>query len=189
MNSIRYMDREIPVNLPPHNIVFDLEPRNVPAAPSYGQTPRQALAAPIGTPPLGSMLTPGQNVVLIVDDNTRLTPTKKILPVVLEELNRAAIPDSHIRAVIASGTHRAMTQAEKVEKFGDVLLSRIPFLDHRYRDSTSLVDYGTTARGTRIMVNREVIQADFRIAIGNIIPHHPMGWSGGAQAVLPGVAG
>ena len=38
-------------------------------------------------------------------------------------------------------------------------------------------------------VNRRVIEADFRIAVGNIIPHHPAGWSGGAKAVLPGVAG
>jgi nickel-dependent lactate racemase len=27
------------------------------------------------------------------------------------------------------------------------------------------------------------------MAIGNIIPHHPTGWSGGAKAVLPGVGG
>ncbi len=188
MISIRYVDREIPVNLPPDSILFDLEPRDVPAATDYGRILRQALAAPIGAPPLADLLTPGQNVVLIVDDNTRLTPVQQILPVVLAELNRAGIPDSHIRAVIASGTHRAMTPAEKTEKFGP-LLSRIRFLDHRYRDTSTLVDYGTTARGTRIWVNRDVVQADFRIAIGNIIPHHPTGWSGGAKAVLPGVGG
>ena len=189
MLSIRYMDRDIQLSLPSRNIVFDLEPRDVPGAPDPGQTLRQALAAPIGTPPLRRMLTPGQKVVLIVDDNTRITPVQQILPIVLAELNQAGIPDADIRAVIASGTHRAMTQAEKVDKFGDALLSRIPFLEHRYRDRAALVDYGTTARGTRIWVNRDVIQADFRMAIGNIIPHHPTGWSGGAKAVLPGVGG
>jgi nickel-dependent lactate racemase len=34
-----------------------------------------------------------------------------------------------------------------------------------------------------------VVEADFRIAVGNIIPHHPTGWSAGAKAVLPGVGG
>jgi lactate racemase len=189
MNSIRYLDRQIPVNLPSRNIIFDLEPRDVPAAANCGDTIRQALASPIGTPPLGRLVTPGQNVVLIVDDNTRPTPTKQILPIVLDELNQAGIPDTHIRAVIASGTHRTMTEDEKVQKFGQALLHRIPFLEHHYRDVSTLVDYGTTARGTRIMVNREVIAADFRIAVGNIIPHHPTGWSGGAKAVLPGVGG
>ena len=189
MTEIRYRDRDIHIDLPPRNIVFDLEPRDVPAASDYRRALRQALAAPIGTPPLRHLVTPGQRVVLIVDDNTRLTPTQQIVPVVLEELNEAGIPDTHIRAVIASGTHRAMTREEKLRKFGQVLLSRIPFLDHSYRDLTTLVDYGTTARGTRILVNREVIHADFRLAIGNIIPHHPTGWSGGAKAVLPGVGG
>jgi nickel-dependent lactate racemase len=38
-------------------------------------------------------------------------------------------------------------------------------------------------------VNKDVVESDFRIAIGNIVPHYPAGWSGGAKALLPGVAG
>ena len=33
------------------------------------------------------------------------------------------------------------------------------------------------------------MKTDFRIGIGNIVPHHPTGWSGGAKILLPGVAG
>jgi nickel-dependent lactate racemase len=81
-----------------------------------------------------------------------------------------------------------MTDAEKQAKFG-LLYSSIPVLNHRYKDPDQLVDYGVTRRGTRIRVNKHVVQADFRLAIGNIIPHHPTGWSAGAKAVLPGVGG
>jgi len=169
--------------------MFDLSPRSVPPAADLRQKLREALATPIGTPPLHEMLRPGQKVTLIIDDNTRLTPTKQIVPVVLDELNRVGIPDRDVRAVIASGTHRLMTSKEKEEKYGDPIMSRIPVLDHNYKDPAKLVDYGTTKRGTRILVNKDVIEADFRIAIGNIIPHHPAGWSAGAKAVLPGVAG
>ena len=34
-----------------------------------------------------------------------------------------------------------------------------------------------------------MVEADFRIAVGNIVPHHPSGWAAGAKAVLPGVGG
>jgi nickel-dependent lactate racemase len=189
MVDIRYVNCDIPLNIPKRNIIFDLSPRSVPPAADLRQKLREALANSIGTPPLHEMVKPGQKVTLLIDDNTRITPTKQIVPVVLDELNRAGIPDSDIQAVIASGTHRPMTTKEKEEKYGDPIMSRIPVLDHNYKDPAKLVDYGTTKRGTRILVNKDVIEADFRIAIGNIIPHHPTGWSAGAKAVLPGVAG
>jgi nickel-dependent lactate racemase len=189
MVHIRYVDRDVPVNIPEPNIIFDLGPRNVPPAVDPGQKLQEALANPIGTPPLQEMARPGLKITLIVDDNTRFTPTRQIIPVVLDELNQAGIPDDDIQAVIASGTHRPMTADEKEEKYGAHVMSRIPVLDHNYKDPAKLVDYGTTERGTRILVNKDVIEADFRIAIGNIIPHHPTGWSAGAKAVLPGVAG
>jgi len=53
----------------------------------------------------------------------------------------------------------------------------------------NLVDKGLTRRGTRIIVNKDVLDADIRIAVGSVLPHHPTGWSGGAKMLLPGVAG
>jgi nickel-dependent lactate racemase len=67
--------------------------------------------------------------------------------------------------------------------------SRVTILPHRYKDPNSLKEYGVTKRGTRILVNRHVVEADFRISVGNIVPHHPAGWSAGAKSVLPGVGG
>ncbi len=189
MIHVRYVDRDIPLNIPEQNIIFDLGPRSVPAAADPSQKIQEALTSPIGTPPLSEMVKPDIKITLIVDDNTRITPTKEIIPALLDELNRVGVPDRDIQAVISSGTHRPMTPEEKEEKYGTYVMSRIPVLDHNYKDPARLVDYGTTERGTRILVNRDVIEADFRIAIGNIIPHHPTGWSAGAKAVLPGVAG
>jgi lactate racemase len=187
--KIKYVERDLKLAITSRNVIFDIQPKDVPPAADWLQTLLEALSSPIGTPELAQMVRPGQHVTLIVDDNTRPTPVDQILVVLLNQLNRLGIPNSNIQAVIASGTHRAMTDNEKLEKYGEPLLNRIRFLDHRYKDPASLVDYGTTRRGTRILVNKDVVQADFRIAIGNIIPHHPAGWSGGAKAVLPGVGG
>ena len=189
LTKIPYVDRTLVVDIPDHNLIFDVLPKDVPPAENFEETLRQALDNPIGTPPLGEMLKPGQKIIIISDDNTRITPSKQIIPVLLDTLNEAGIPDKNIQLIIAQGTHRPMTEEELEEKFGQPVRSRVKILPHRYKDPESLVDYGVTNRGTRVWVNKHVVEADFRIAVGNIIPHHPTGWSAGAKAVLPGVAG
>lgn len=187
--KIPYVNRMLEVEIPDQNVVFDVSPCNVPPAPDFEGTLRTALSNPIGTPPLRDLLKPGQKVIVISDDNTRVTPTKRITPVLLDFLNQIGIPDGDIQIVISSGTHRAMTTAELDEKYGRSVTSRVTILPHRYKDPQSLVEFGTTKRGTTILVNRHVVEADFRISVGNIVPHHPAGWSAGAKSVLPGVGG
>ncbi len=186
---IPYVDRELTVEIPEGNLIFDEAPREAQAADDFDGAVRSALAQPIGTRPLTGMVKPGQKVIIIADDNTRPTPVQQLIPILLDTLNAAGIPDKDIRIIISSGTHRAMTDAELDAKYGASVLSRVGVLKHKYRDPASLLEYGTTERGIRILVNRHVVEADFRIAVGSIIPHHPSGWSAGAKAVLPGVAG
>ena len=189
MLKIPYMDRLLEVDIPKGNLIFDQEPLDVPAATDFRGTLVRALDRPIGAPPLQQLVKPGQKIIIIADDNTRLTPTKRIVPVLLDALNDAGIPDQDIQIIIAQGTHRAMTPAELDEKYGEPVMSRVTILPHKYKDPQSLVDYGVTTRGTRVLVNKHVVEADFRISVGNVIPHHPTGWSAGAKTVLPGVGG
>jgi nickel-dependent lactate racemase len=187
--KIPYVNRWLDVAIPERNLIFDEAPRNVPPALDFDATLRHALLNPVGSPPLGDLVKTGQKIIIISDDNTRVTPTKRIIPVLLDFLNEGGIPDHDIQIIISSGTHRAMTQAELDEKYGPQVMARVTILPHRYKDPNSLVEYGVTKRGTRILVNRHVVEADFRISVGNIVPHHPTGWSAGAKSVLPGVGG
>jgi lactate racemase len=187
--EIPYVNRLLTVDIPMANLIFDREPLPVAPASDLAGTVRWALADPFGTLPLSGLLHRGQKVIIIADDMTRPTPVSLIIPVLLDALNEAGIPDSDIQVIIASGTHRLMTDAEVDQKYGAPVSSRVRILKHHYKDPASLVEYGVTKRGTRVLVNRHVVEADFRIAVGNIIPHYPTGWSGGAKTVLPGVAG
>ena len=89
--GIPYVDRTIEVDIPERNLIFDLSPRDVPPVKDYGEAIRKALANPIGTPPLYELVRPGQKVIIISDDNTRVTPTKQIVPLLLDELNKAGL--------------------------------------------------------------------------------------------------
>ncbi len=186
---VPYIDRALWVRIPDRNLIFEVEPGNLPRTRDMADLVLASLRRPQGSPPLTQSVKGSQRVVIISDDNTRRTPTRRIVPLILDELNRAEVPDSAVSVVISSGTHRAMTSGELDQKYGPEVLSRVSIIPHRYKDPSELVDFGTTSRGVPIVVNRHVIEADFRIAVGEIVPHHPAGWGGGAKAVLPGVAG
>ncbi len=168
---------------------YELKPADIKSVNSISQETIRALKNPFSSEQLSKLLKEGQKVVILVDDITRLTPAREILPIVLDEINLGGVPDSDITMIIALGTHRQMTPEEIRTKFGDDVIRRVKILNHNCRDRENLKHYGTTRRGTDIWVNRLVVEADVRIGIGNIVPHYPTGWSGGAKILLPGVAG
>jgi len=68
------------------------------------------------------------------------------------------------------------------------IIKRYPVFSHD-TDAADLVDLGMTSRGTPILINRRFMQASLRIVLGNIEPHHFMGFSGGVKTAAIGLAG
>ncbi len=188
-HNIAYGRKQIPLRIAPANLAFEIGPKDVSIDPQADEEIAKALAAPIGSRRLSQLVTSDQKIAIIVDDHTRLTPTRQILPHILDELNHGNVPDAHIEIIIASGTHRPMTPSEKERKIGEAVLARVKVWDHDCLDNGKLLDFGTTERGTHILVNSDALQVDVRIAIGAIFPHFPAGWGGGAKMLLPGIAG
>ncbi len=185
---INYGEALISTGLDSDHLLAELRPSDVPACVDPEREIALAVRKPIGSRPLGETVKQGQRIVILGDDATRPTPTAQIIPVLLDELNASGIPDEDVTLVVALGTHRPMTATEMEVKYGSRVIDRIRVVNHNYL-ADDLVHYGTTQRGTDIWVNRTVVEADVRVAVGNIVPHYPTGWSGGAKIMLPGVAG
>jgi len=173
------------VEIDDRNLLFYAVHRKDGHIPDQARVIQEALEHPIGTPRLEEMLRPDQDVVILVDDATRPTPAAKILPLVLERVKKAGIPDDAIRIFMAMGTHRPMTEDELRMKLGDEIRERYEVINRDYRDA-DFVSLGTTPSGTPIEVDRAVVEADFKIAIGNVVPHISAGWGGGSKMILPG---
>ncbi|MDD5264718.1 MAG: nickel-dependent lactate racemase [Candidatus Bipolaricaulis sp.] len=150
---------------------------------------RKALAAPTGTLPLAQLAAAGSRVLVLADDLTRPTPRRQLLPLLLDHLNEAGIPDENIEILIALGTHRPMTAGEIQEAFGNETVRRVSIVNHDFRDPEALVLVSVTPSGTPVVVNRRVLAADLVIGVGSIVPHPEAGWSGGAKILQPGVCG
>ena len=173
--------------LPQANVAFDVRLPQHNACPDPVKAIRRAVDELLVH--LEGRLTPGQSVAILVDDYTRLTPTMTILSVLLPALHELGVTKDDLFFVFASGSHRAMTPREKAERLGAEVYATYRSLDHRYLDKTELVQHGVLPDGTPIWINKHVLEADAKIAVGTILPHVPAGFSGGAKMVLPGVAG
>ena len=175
--------------IPDKNIYFLIDRGEVPALKNPGEDIGRELRNPIGSPPLSEMVKPKDRVVILGDDMTRPTPQDIIIPVLLNELNAAGVPDENIEVIIALGTHRYMNEREIRGKYGDEVVERVPVINHDYKDLKNLVDMGKTESGIPISVNKKVYDADFVIGVGNIVPHCYAGWGGGGKIIQPGISG
>ncbi len=148
---------------------------------------REALEKPIGTERLRDLIKPGDKVVLLTDDWTRTTPVHKILPVVLEEAFEAGVGEKDITIIVARGTHEPLTKTQLKKKLGSKIVERFKVENHD--PERNLVKVGVSSRGTPAFINRRVVEADRKVAIGGIVAHPLMGYGGGAKIIVPGVAG
>ena len=144
-----------------------------------------ALSHPIGMPALRELAKPGMKVSIITSDISRPLPSYDVLPSVLRELEAAGIPDSDITVVFAIGSHRHHTEEERRKLAGDYAFNKVRCVDS---DPDDCVLMGTSSHGTPFAITREVAEADFRIALGNIEFHYFAGYSGGVKALMPGVS-
>ncbi len=189
--EIPYGEETVAFTVEAQRLLGVFAPHQVPALPDEALDAelRRTLDAPIGAKPLREEAKGARRVVIVADDATRPTPTHRILPLLLDELNAAGVPDEAITVLIALGTHRAMTQEEIGRKFGPAVTNRVAVINHNAFDPSQWVDLGVTPCGVTVQVNRRVMEADFVLGVGSIVPHHIPGFSGGAKIIQPGVCG
>lgn len=126
-----------------------------------------------------------EDILFIVNDGTRPTPTALILRLLNERMDLESA-----KYIIATGAHRAPTEEEFNFIFGDLydeLKNRI--IVHDARKMEDMVYIGSTSNETEMWVNRIAWDAGSLIPIGSVEPHYFGGFTGGRKSFLPGVAG
>jgi nickel-dependent lactate racemase len=186
--SFKYGKGEVKFSLDPALVLDELVINEFPALPDPAAAVLEAIRNPIGTPALRDIVKPGQTVAFIVNDPTRIARSYVFLPVMMDELNAAGIPDTNMRIVFALGTHRAMTEEEMVEAVGEAVAKRVKMYNPDCHDESTLQYFGTTSRGTKVGFSKLVTEVDHIICTGGIVHHFFSGFGGGRKAMLPGVA-
>ncbi|MCZ6681289.1 MAG: lactate racemase domain-containing protein [Candidatus Poribacteria bacterium] len=147
---------------------------------------RQAFHQPIGSPRIAEMAKGKESAVLIADDLTRPTPTSKVIPFILEELQQGGISEENIIIFMGFGCHRSMKHADLVKKLGEDTVRRFRIKQNELDDP--YIYLGETSRGVPLHVNQWVMDCDIKIGIGGAWPHGTAAFSGGGKIVIPGVS-
>ena len=150
-----------------------------------GQTIIDAIAAPINSKNFKEFLSDARQVLVIVNDATRPTPTPKVLDVIFDDLE-----NTRYNVIIATGVHRGPTQEEYLQIFGsyyEQIKDRI--IVHDAQKKEDQVFLGTSSNGTDMYVNKAAAAADKFIIISSVEPHYFAGYTGGRKSFLPGIAG
>jgi nickel-dependent lactate racemase len=171
--------------VPDANLQGVLLPRQSAAPADETTLLREALDHPIGAARLREMVRPGQRVAIVTSDLTRPCPSERLLPPLLAELAAAGVPDEDVTVVLALGLHRPMTRDEMEAAVGAEVYRRLRVINH---DPANCLRLGIASAGTPVEIFRPLVEADFRICLGNLELHYFAGYSGGAKAVLPGCA-
>jgi nickel-dependent lactate racemase len=164
-------------------VLGQVHPHQLPAVDEQTVLER-SLREPLGAPPLERFLRDARDVLVLVNDATRPTPTAKVLETIVPFLE--GVP---FRFLVAAGSHREPTGEEIRQIFGDFGERFGDLIEiHRARQRREMVVIGTTSRGTEVAINRRVLEADRIIVMSSVEPHYFAGFTGGRKSFLPGVA-
>jgi lactate racemase len=183
--TLLYGNDGLELNLP--NNAFLVEPKNLPGLENDKEAVMNALKNPIGTAPLKEMVKSTDTVAIVISDITRPTPNHKLVPWLIEELNH--VPHENFVIINGTGTHRDQTREEFVQMLGEWVVNNIRIINNHCHDKETLVNLGESKFGCDVYLNKDYVEADFRIVTGFIEPHFFAGFSGGPKGIMPGIAG
>ena len=176
------------LNLPDRFDYKVLEARSASAVPDANLAIEQALDSPTAGPPLLELARGKKTAAISVCDITRPAPNRLVLPPLLARLEKAGIPRENVIVMIATGLHRAATDAEIAEILGPDVYGTVPVGNHNARNRDEHRYLGDTASGTPVWIDERFIAADLHITLGFIEPHLMLGFSGGRKLIAPGLA-
>jgi nickel-dependent lactate racemase len=161
-----------------------IEPRFVPGLADEAAAIARALRSPTSGAPLLELVPRGARVGISVCDVTRPFPGRRVLPVLIHELQGC-----EITVFIATGTHRRCTDAELEDMLGSTVVKQCEIVQHDAFDRARHRHVGTVlGTETPVLIESRFLDQDVRITTGFIEPHFFAGFSGGPKMIAPGLA-
>ncbi len=185
--SLPYGKEKIQFNIPENFSINVIKPKPFSIIENFYEKTYNALENPTNSLPLSDLIKEKKSACIVVTDNTRQCPDKELLVPILQILE-SQIKKENISIVIASGMHKKMSYAEKIEKYGKEICENYKIFDHDAKDNDILENLGTTKIGNPIKISKIAANSDFLISLGVVEPHQFAGYSGGYKTVSIGLA-
>ncbi len=128
-----------------------------------------------------------KTIAISINDKTRPVPHDILLPPLLDYLHKNGILQQNITFFISTGTHSPMSPEEFHKVLPEKIINQYQIISHDCDSVDDLEYIGTSKLGTPIYINNGYYSADIKIVVGNIEPHHFMGFSGGVKSASIGL--
>jgi nickel-dependent lactate racemase len=187
--DLKYGDLHKELKLDDKNVIGTLELTKVPGLPDVTKAEIEVLGNPIGTPRLSEIAKGKTTACVVVSDYTRGTPYKRpnfnlLLPI-LEQLHDGGIKDENIKFLVGTGAHRAHTDKENLDNFGEEIVNKYEVISHDCDKNN--VSLGKLSTGNELLVDKLWVDAGVKVMTGLITTHYFGGFSGGRKGILPGI--
>ncbi|MEW6226550.1 MAG: lactate racemase domain-containing protein [Bacillota bacterium] len=193
---VEYGDTQMSVEVPETATVFRVgEAHQDPPEVDPFEVTREALANPLGMPPLSQLAKRGSKVVIAFPDRVKggthgRSHRRVAIPLIIAELKRAGVLERDIKLLCAIGLHRKNTKQELYWYLGKDIVDEFwpdRLVMHDAEDPQGIVEFGTDEMGNVVNVNRDVAEADLAIMIGHVQGNPYGGYSGGYKMCVTGV--
>jgi len=181
-----YGSTEVCVRVPTANLLDVIEPRKISSARNPQAEIKSALQNPLGANRLAEMVKPGAKITVVLKDSG-ISTNQMLISALLEEMNSAGVGDKDVTIIVAYDPFRAASSRQDSPVLSEELLARLRVIKHRC-EADEQVYVGETSSGIKISLNKIFAEADVKILAGPVEPYPIIGYNGGRELVLPGVA-
>jgi nickel-dependent lactate racemase len=141
----------------------------------------RAIETPIEFPPLRQAIVPGDHVVIVLDD--AMPNPGAVLSPLIECVADAGVEPRDM--VIVQETRR---EDGRHRLTPDSLPLGLQLTPHDPADRNNLSYLASTKAGTRVYLNRQVVDADLVVIVGRVDYHPIFGYRGTSSSIFPGLA-
>mgnify|MGYP000851701204 FL=1 len=179
----------ITIQLPGHIVADQYLPIELHPTAEQTDAVITAIRNPLNGFGIPSGLGPKTKVAISINDKTRPVPNNILFPPLLDALIKAGVIAENITIIIATGTHQPMVENEYSLLLSNDVWQRHQMCSHDCDLNNNFTYKGTTSRETPVYINSIFDQADLKIVVGDIEPHHFAGFSGGYKSASIGLCG
>ena len=184
--QMRYGEGALVFDVPDDRVGAVIRPRTGPETSS--PVDLEALPASSGAADLRAASL-DRRVLLLLPDETRGEPTRRLITTLLACLDRPASID----VVVATGSHRSDTEGNRAiistivaeRQRAGAPPGRTTIHDCR---TARFTRHGTTSRGTPVLLSDMLDEAEVLVAAGDVKHHYFAGYSNPTKCIVPGIA-
>jgi nickel-dependent lactate racemase len=155
------------------------------ACPDVRERLRSVLAAPLEFPALEQLCIPGDKVVLALDRQTPVAP--ELIAGIWEVLEKRGV-DAPSLSILQPVALDAISPGDPRTALPEEIRGQIRWSVHDAVDERRQAYLATTARGQRIYLDGDVVEADVVISVGAIAYDPLLGFRGTSSVLYPGLS-